>query len=68
MDETKAVTTGLITGGALGWGLAIVGAFVCPAVPVIIGTGATVVSMIGGAAAGGTLALKIAEKINKRKD
>ena len=68
MDETKAVTTGLITGSALGWGLAIVGAFVCPAVPVIIGTGATVVSMIGGAAVGGTLALKIAEKINKRKD
>ena len=68
MDETKAVTTGLITGSALGWGLAIVGAFVCPAVPVIIGTGATVVSMFGGAAAGGTLALKIAEKINKRKD
>lgn len=68
MDETKAVITGLITGSALGWGLAIVGAFVCPAVPVIIGTGATVVSMIGGAAAGGTLALKIAEKINKRKD
>ena len=68
MDETKAVITGLITGSALGWGLAIAGAFVCPAVPVIIGTGATVVSMIGGAAAGGTLALKIAEKINKRKD
>ena len=68
MDETKAGTTGLITGRALGWGLTIAGAFVCPAVPVIIGTGATVVSMIGGAAAGGTLALKIAEKINKRKD
>ena len=68
MDETKVVTIGLITGSALGWGLAIAGAFVCPAVPVIIGTGATVVSMIGGAAAGGTLALKIAEKINKRKD
>ncbi|MBQ7394952.1 MAG: hypothetical protein IJW08_00265 [Lentisphaeria bacterium] len=68
MDETKAVTTGLITGGALGWGLAIAGAFLCPAIPVVVGTGLTVASMIGGAVAGGNAALKIAEKINKRKD
>ena len=68
MDEEKALATGLIAGSSLGWGLAVAGAFICPAVPVIIGTGATVVSMIGGAAAGGTLALKIAEKINKGRD
>lgn len=68
MDETKTVTTGLITGGALGWGLAIAEAFLCPAIPIVVGTGLTVASMIGGAVAGGNAALKIAEKINKRKD
>ena len=68
MDETKAVTTGLITGGAFGWVLSIAGVFCCPAIPVVAVTGLTVISMIGGAVAGGNAALKIAEKVNKRKD
>ena len=68
MDETKAVTTGLITGSALGQGVAIAGAFLCPAIPIVVGTGLTVASIIGGAVAGGNAALKIAEKVNKRKD
>ena len=65
MDEIKAITTGLIIGGALGWGLVMAGVVLCPAIPFIAGTGLTVVFMISGAAAGGNLGLKIAEKINK---
>ena len=67
MDETKAVYTGFITGSALGWGVAVVGAFLCPAIPVVVGTGLTVTSMIGGAVVGGSAALKIAEKTKKER-
>lgn len=68
MDETKAVYTGMAVGGVLGGGAVIVGTFAVPVVGPFIGSFLFIGGMIGGAFAGGNVALKIAEKINKGKD
>lgn len=68
MDEKKAIGTGMAVGGILGSGAVIAGTFAVPVVGPIMGTFLFIGGMISGAAAGGTLALKIAEKINKGKD
>ena len=68
MDETKAVYTGMAVGGILGSGAVIVGTFAVPVVGPFIGSFLFIGGMVGGAFAGGNVALKIAEKVNKRKD
>ena len=68
MDEEKAVYTGMTVGGVLGGGAVIVGTFAVPVVGPFIGSFLFIGGMIGGAVAGGNAALKIAEKVNKRKD
>lgn len=68
MDETKAVYTGMTVGGVLGGGAVIVGTFAVPVVGPFIGSFLFIGGMVGGAFAGGNVALKIAEKVNKRKD
>ena len=68
MDEEKAIYTGMTVGGVLGGGAVIVGTFAVPVVGPFIGSFLFIGAMIGGAFAGGNVALKIAEKVNKRKD
>ena len=68
MDETKAIYTGMTVGGVLGGGAVIVGTFAVPVVGPFIGSFLFIGGMVGGAFAGGNVALKIAEKVNKRKD
>ena len=68
MDEEKAVYTGMTVGGVLGGGAVIVGTFAVPVVGPFIGSFLFIGGMVGGAFAGGNAALKIAEKVNKRKD
>ena len=69
MDEKKAIYTGMAVGGVLGGGAVIVGTFAVPVVGPFIGTFLFIGGMLGGAAAGGNAALKLAEKVNgKKKD
>ena len=69
MDEEKAIYTGMTVGGVLGCATVIVGAFAVPVVGPFVGTFLFIGGMLGGAAAGGNAALKLAEKVNgKRKD
>ena len=68
MDEEKAIYTGMTVGGVLGGGAVIVGTFAVPVVGPFIGSFLFIGGMVGGAVAGGNAALKIAEKVNKRKD
>ena len=68
MDEEKAIYTGMAVGGVLGSGAVIVGTFAVPVVGPFIGSFLFIGGMVGGALAGGNAGLKIAEKINKRKD
>ena len=68
MDEEKAIYTGMAVGGVLGGGAVIVGTFAVPVVGPIVGTFLFIGGMVGGAVAGGNAGLKIAEKVNKRKD
>ena len=68
MDEEKAIYTGMTVGGVLGGGAVIVGTFAVPVVGPFIGSFLFIGGMIGGAVTGGNAALKIAEKVNKRKD
>ena len=68
MDEEKAIYTGMTVGGVLGGGAVIVGTFAVPVVGPFIGSFLFIGGMVGGAFAGGNMALKIAEKVNKRKD
>ena len=68
MDEEKAIYTGMTVGGVLGGGAVIVGTFAVPVVGPFIGSFLFIGGMVGGAFAGGNVALKIAEKVNKRKD
>ena len=68
MDEEKAIYTGMTVGGVLGGGAVIFGTFAVPVVGPFIGSFLFIGGMIGGAVAGGNAALKIAEKVNKRKD
>ena len=68
MDEEKAIYTGMAVGGVLGSGAVIVGTFAVPVVGPFIGSFLFIGGMVGGALAGGNAGLKIAEKVNKRKD
>ena len=68
MNEEKAIYTGLTVGGVLGCATVIVGAFAVPVVGPFVGTFLFIGGMVGGAVAGGNAGLKIAEKVNKRKD
>ena len=68
MDEEKAIYTGMTVGGVLGGGAVIVGTFAVPVVGPFIGSFLFIGGMVGGAFAGGNAAIKIAEKVNKRKD
>ena len=68
MDEEKAIYTGMAVGGVLGSGAVIVGTFAVPVVGPFIGSFLFIGGMVGGAVAGGNAGLKIAEKVNKRKD
>ena len=68
MDEIKAIYTGMAVGGLLGGGAVIAGTFAVPVVGPVVGTFLFIGGMVGGAVAGGNAALKIAEKVNKRKD
>lgn len=66
MDEIKAIYTGMAVGGVLGSGAVIVGTFAVPVIGPIVGTFLFIGGILGGAAAGGNAALKIAEKINRK--
>ena len=66
MDEIKAIYTGMAVGGVLGSGAVIVGTFAVPVIGPIVGTFLFIGGILGGAAAGGNAALKIAEKINHK--
>ena len=68
MNEEKAIYTGMTVGGVLGCATVIVGAFAMPVVGPVVGTFLFIGGMLGGAVAGGNAGLKIAEKVNKRKD
>ena len=68
MNEEKAIYTGMTVGGVLGCATVIVGAFAVPVVGPFVGTFLFIGGMVGGAVAGGNAGLKIAEKVNKRKD
>ena len=68
MDEEKAIYTGMAVGGVLGSVAVIAGTFAVPVVGPIAGTFLFIGGMVGGAFAGGNAGLKIAEKVNKRKD
>ena len=68
MNEEKAVYTGMAVGGVLGSGAVIAGTFAVPVIGPFIGTFLFIGGMVGGAVAGGNAGLKIAEKINNRKD
>lgn len=68
MDETKVTYTGLIGGAVTGYGLAVVGTLAISGIGPFLMTYIVIGGMIGGAVAGGNAALKIAEKVNKRKD
>ena len=68
MNEEKAIYTGMTVGGVLGSVAVIAGTFAVPVVGPIAGTFLFIGGMVGGAFAGGNAALKIAEKVNKRKD
>ena len=68
MDEEKAIYTGMTVGGVLGGGAVIVGTFAVPVVGPFIGSFLFIGGRVGGAFAGGNAAIKIAEKVNKRKD
>ena len=67
MDETKAVYTGMTIGGIAGFGGAILGAFTAVALAPVAGAFVAGVAIVGGAVVGGRAALKIAEKINRKK-
>ena len=59
----------MAVGGVMGGGAVIAGAFAVPVVRPVVGTFLFIGGMLGGAAAGGNAALKIAEKVNgKKKD
>ena len=66
-DETKAVYTGMAVGGIAGFGGAILGAFTVVALAPVAGAFVAGVAIVGGAVVGGSAALKIAEKINRKK-
>ena len=68
MDEIKAIYTGMAVGGLLGSGAVIAGTFAVPVVGPVVGTFLFIGGMVGGAFAGSNAGLKIAEKVNKRKD
>lgn len=67
MDQTKAVYTGMAVGGIAGFGGAILGAFTVVALAPVAGAFVAGVAIVGGAVVGGSAALKIAEKINRKK-
>ena len=59
----------MTVGGVLGGGVVIVGTFAVPVVGPFAGSFLFIGGMLGGAAAGGNAALKLAEKVNgKKKD
>lgn len=67
MDEKKAIYTGMTVGGIAGFGGAILGAFTVVALDPVAGAFVAGVAIVCGAVVGGSAALKIAEKINRKK-
>ncbi|MBE6385301.1 MAG: hypothetical protein E7048_06530 [Lentisphaerae bacterium] len=64
MDETKATCTGVIGGAAAGLGITAVGTLALPVLGPVLASYVVIGGMVGGAAAGGKIALRIAEKVN----
>lgn len=64
MKEEKAIYIGMIIGGVLGGGAVIVSAFAVPVIGPFVGTFLFIGGMLGGAAAGGNAAVKLAENVN----